>query len=228
MHGWRSLESGRFWLYIFIVRLSPVDPVYASRHVGDVLLLSISEFAAECLSAENPLKKIWLAEFAAEFCLPKIRGKNTDIWIVKWNQHSSNWLASLACYLKWNILAISKLLVIKMDAGFVTAKRQTSTSFTLAVISVFSRKMFVISRFLAEVFSLHENSANPNVSQIFFSAICIYFRLQIRGLCSITTLITVQPLMRGVCRSDQLVCQVVDTSAYYKFLYTVGLKHRLH
>jgi len=47
--------------------------------VGDVLLLSISEFAAECLSAENPLKKIWLAEFAAEFCLPKIRGKNTDI-----------------------------------------------------------------------------------------------------------------------------------------------------
>ena len=129
-----------------------------------------------------------------------------------------------------------------MDAGFVTAKRQTSTSFTLAVILVFSRKMFVISRFsadsqpilsrfLAEVFSLHENSANPNVSQIFFSAICIYFRLQIRGLCSITTLITVQPLMRGVCRSDQLVCQVVDTSAYYKFLYTatlVGLKHRLH
>jgi len=75
-----------------------------------------------------------------------------------------------------------------MDAGFVTAKKQTttttSTSLTLAVIAVFrfnssaeivcnqsnfSRKMLVISPILADLFSLCDNLANPNISRFFIT-----------------------------------------------------------
>ena len=101
----------------------------------------IAEFAAEFLSAENVPKKVWL---------PKIRRKSTDIQIIKWIQHSNKWLA---CYLKWTILVISKLLVITDGCRFCNSKetdnnnKYVGSHFSLG--STAQPKLFVISWILA-------------------------------------------------------------------------------
>jgi len=85
-----------------------------------------------------------------------------------------------------------------MDAGFVTSKKQTTTTIvglhlsrwqfrfnSSTVIACnqlnFNRIFLVISRILADFFSLSDNSANPNISQFFFQP-SVFFRLQIGGL----------------------------------------------
>jgi len=83
-----------------------------------------------------------------------------------------------------------------MDAGFVTAKKHTTTTssplphithvgshFSLGSTAQpkfvcnqpnFSRKMFTISRILAGFFSLHDNSANMNIISIFFQPYILF------------------------------------------------------
>jgi len=73
-----------------------------------------------------------------------------------------------------------------MDAGFVTSKKKTTTTIvglhlsrwqfrfnSSTVIACnqlnFNRIFLVISRILADFFSLSDNSANPNISQFFSS-----------------------------------------------------------
>jgi len=40
-------------------------------------------------------------------------------------------------------------------------------------------KLFAVSQILADFFTLHDNSANPNISRIFFSAVRFFFKLQV-------------------------------------------------
>jgi len=125
------------------------------------------------------------AELAAEFYSPKICRKNTNIHIIKWNQHCNKWLA---CYLKWIIVVISKLLVITDGRRFCNIKetdnnhsrwqpfqfRFNSSAEVVCYQLNFNRNIFVFSRILAEFFSSGHNSANSNISRIFSPAICIF------------------------------------------------------
>jgi len=94
-----------------------------------------------------------IAKFAAEFLFPP--KKNTCIRIIKIIQHSNKWLA---CYLKWIILVISKLLVITDGCRFCNIKETDNNKYTIHVDSHFSLgstaqpKLFVISRILADFF----------------------------------------------------------------------------
>ena len=100
--------------------------------------------------------------------------KNMDIQIIKWNQHSSKWLA---CYLKWNILVISKLLVITDGCRFCNSKETDNNNryilhvgidFTLC--STAQSKLFVISRILAAK-CLSSAKSQPNF------LVCVIIRL---------------------------------------------------
>jgi len=97
-----------------------------------------------------------------------------DIQIIKWNQHSSKWLA---CYLKWNILVISKLLVITDGCRFCNSKEtdnnnryilHVGSDFTLC--STAQSKLFVISRILAAK-CLSSAKSQPNF------LVCVIIRL---------------------------------------------------
>jgi len=126
-----------------------------------------SRIRRRILSAKNPPKK------------------NTDIRIIRWNQHSNKWLA---CYLKWNILVISKFLVITDGCRFCNSKETDNNNYKyityvgshFSLGSTAQPKLFVISRILAEYFSLRDNSANSNIIWI-SPAIRIFFTLQIGG-----------------------------------------------
>ena len=94
--------------------------------------------------------------------------KNTDIWIIKWNRHSYKWLA---CYLKWIILVISKLLVITDGCRLYNIK-ETDNNSHFSLGSTAQPKLFVMSRILAEYFSFslkRDNSATSNISRFFSS-----------------------------------------------------------
>jgi len=98
-----------------------------------------------CIDLQSPI-----AEFAAEFLSAE---NNTDFRIIKWNQHSNKWLA---CYLKWIILVISKLLVITDGRRFCNSKEtDNNNKYIIHVGSHFSLcstarqpTLFVISRIL--------------------------------------------------------------------------------
>ena len=106
-------------------------------------------------------------------------------WAGAHNQHPYKWLA---CYLKWIILVISKLLVITDGHRFCNVKetdnnhsrwqsfqfRFNGSAEIVCNQLSFNRKISVFSRILAEFFSLRDNSANPNIRRIFFPAIRIF------------------------------------------------------
>ena len=126
----------------------------------------------------------------------KSADKNTVIRIIKWNQHSNKWLA---CYLKWIIIVISKLLVITDGCRFCNNNKNRQQQhvhrlpwqsfqfrFNSSVEIVcnqlnFSRKMFVVSRLLAE-FLVCAIIRLIWISADFSPAIHIFFILQIGSL----------------------------------------------
>jgi len=122
-----------------------------------------------------------IAEFAAEF----LSDKDTDIRIIKWNHHSNKWLA---CYLKWIILVISKLLVITDGRRFCNTKETDNNNnkyithvgshFSLGSTAQpnFSRKIFVISRILAEFFSVYAIIRLIRISAIFLQP-SVFFQI---------------------------------------------------
>ena len=97
-----------------------------------------------------------------------------------------------------NILVISKLLVITDGCRFYNMKdtdnnhsrwqsfqfRFNSSAEIVCNQLNFNCKIFVFSRNFADFFSLCDNSANLNISQIFSPTIQIFFRLQIGDLIS--------------------------------------------
>ena len=128
----------------------------------------IAEFATEFLSAENLPKIFGLAEFTAKFFLPKIRQKNMNIRILKWNQHYNKWLA---CYLKWNILVISKLLVITDGCRFCNSKETDNNKYITQWFQFrFNGQICSIIRLI-------------RLSAKFFSSHLYFFRLQFWVCC---------------------------------------------
>ena len=102
--------------------------------------------------------------------------------MLKWNKHPSKWLA---CYLKWIILVISKLLVTTDGRRFCHIKETDNShsrwqSFQFRFNSSaeivcnqlnFNRNFFVFSR----IFCLRNNSVNPNINRSFFQPSVIFF-----------------------------------------------------
>jgi len=109
--------------------------------------------------------------------------KNTDIRIIKWNQHYRKWLA---CYLKWIILVISKLLVITDGRRFCNSKtngqsfqfRFNNSAEIVCNQPNFNRKIIVFSRIVAEFFLVYaiirliRISADPSSQPSIFYSDC--------------------------------------------------------
>ena len=109
--------------------------------------------------------------------------------MLKWNKHPSKWLA---CYLKWIILVISKLLVTTDGRRFCNIKETDNShsrwqSFQFRFNSSaeivcnqlnFNRNFFVFSR----IFCLRNNSVNPNINRSFFQPSVIFFQIADWGL----------------------------------------------
>jgi len=126
----------------------------------------------------DPSKPPPMAKFAAEFLSAEK--------IIKWNHHSNKWLA---CHLKRIFLVISKLLVITDGRRFCNIKETDNNNKYITHFGSHSSlgstsaaaqpKLFAVSQILADFFTLHDNSANPNISRIFFSAVRFFFKLQV-------------------------------------------------
>jgi len=113
------------------------------------------------------------------FVRRKSAEKNTDIRILKWNQYSNKWLS---CYLKWNILVISKLLVITDGRRFCNIKETDNNKYITDVDSHFSSiaqpKLFIINRISADFFCAIIRLIR--ISAEFFPAIRIFSDYRLR------------------------------------------------